>query len=119
MPTLIFNVFIQMNLTNKKCIPCEVGGLPIDGKQIVSYMKDLPQWKVSADQKKIMRSFKFADFKESLAFVNKVGALAEREGHHPDVSIHYNEVSIELLTHAVGGLSENDFIVAAKINLVK
>ncbi len=107
-----------MDLTNKKCVPCEVGGLPLTGKQIVSYMKDIPKWKASPDDTKISRSFKFDDFKESLAFVNKVGGLAEKEGHHPDMHIHYNEVLVELSTHSVGGLSENDFILAAKIDLI-
>ncbi len=107
-----------MNLSNKKCIPCEVGGLPMATDQIILYAKDIPEWKVSDDQKCISRTFKFKDFKESINFVNKVAELAESEGHHPDINISYNKVTLELTTHAVGGLTENDFIVATKINLL-
>ena len=90
----------------------------MDAAQISSYLKDLPQWKVSADNKKITRLFKFANFKGSLAFINKIGEIAENEGHHPDISVHYREVTLDLWTHEVGGLSENDFILAAKIDSV-
>lgn len=108
-----------MDLSNQKCIPCEVGGKPLVQHEIDFYLKDIPQWKVSNDNKKIFRSFKFIDFKSSLEFVNKVGELAESEGHHPDFTINYNNVALELTTHAVGGLSVNDFIVAAKIDKIK
>ena len=108
-----------MNLSDKKCVPCEVGGDPMAKAEIALYVKDVPKWTVSADEKKISRLFKFKDFKEALGFVNKVGAIAEEEGHHPDISINYNEVGIELTTHAVKGLTPNDFIVAAKIDLIK
>ncbi len=79
---------------------------------------DLPQWKVAIDSNKIVRIFSFKDFKESMNFVNKVADLAENEGHHPDILINYNKVSVELTTHAVGGLSVNDFILASKIDQI-
>jgi 4a-hydroxytetrahydrobiopterin dehydratase len=104
------------DLTKQKCIPCEVGGVPLTPAEISAYAANRPLWKVSADQKKISRTFTFKDFKASLDFVNKVGTLAESEGHHPDISIHYNKVALELWTHAVGGLFVNDFILAAKID---
>jgi 4a-hydroxytetrahydrobiopterin dehydratase len=84
----------------------------------------VPEWKVfdgpasaevSAGKKKIIREFKFGDFKAAMGFVNEVAAVAEAEGHHPDIYIFYNLVRLELSTHAIGGLSENDFIMAAKI----
>lgn len=106
-----------MDLSNKKCIPCEVGGEPMDSKAIAIFSKDLANWKV-IEEKKISRNFKFKDFKESMRFVNKVADIAEGEGHHPDIHIYYNKVDIELMTHEVGGLTENDFIVATKIDRI-
>ena len=70
---------------------------------------------VVIDDKKIKHEFKFKDFKQAITFINKVAEVAESEGHHPDIYVFYNKVVIELWTHAIGGLSENDFIVAAKI----
>ncbi len=107
-----------MNLSNQKCTPCEVGGIPLNKEETAFYLKDLPQWKVTIDNNKITRKFSFKDFKESMVFVNKVANLAENEGHHPDMLINYNKVSIELTTHAVGGLSVNDFILASKIDQI-
>jgi len=80
------------------------------------YMKDRPDWRLSSDFIKIWREFTFEDFRGSLEFVNKVGELAESEGHHPDISIKWNKVLLELTTHAVAGLSLNDFILATKID---
>ena len=73
-------------------------------------------WMLAEDAKSISKNFKFKDFKEALAFVNKVGDIAESEGHHPDIELGWGKVTITLSTHAIGGLSQNDFIVAAKIN---
>jgi len=106
-----------MDLINKKCIPCEVGGSPLDHNAIAIFSRDLVDWKV-IDDIKISRTFKFKNFKESIEFVNKVASLAESEGHHPDIDIKYNIVNIELMTHAVEGLTENDFIVATKIDKI-
>lgn len=75
---------------------------------------DLPDWEV-IDSKALKRKFKFPDFKSAIEFVNKVADLAEEESHHPDITINYNKVTLELSTHAIEGLSENDFILAAKI----
>lgn len=111
-----------MDLSTKKCIPCEVGGTALRPEDILSYTKDLPEWKVATatsmpvGDSKIQRAFAFNDFLEAMTFVNKVAVLAESEGHHPDIQISYNKVVIELSTHAVKGLTENDFILAAKIN---
>lgn len=106
-----------MDLINKKCIPCEVGGLPFGQKEIEVFSRDLKDWEV-VDNKKIKKTFNFKDFKESMSFVNKVAELAESEGHHPDIYIYYDKVGIELSTHEVKGLTENDFIVAAKIDRI-
>ena len=104
------------NLLNKKCVPCE-GGVPSMGpEEIKNYLSQLKEgWEVLEDHK-IMKLFKFKDFKETIEFVNEVADIAEKEQHHPDIEIHYNRVNIILWTHAIRGLSENDFILAAKID---
>ncbi len=87
--------------------------------RVLIFLKELnPAWEISEDGKKISRKFKFKDFKEAMQFINKVADIAETEGHHPDLHIFYNKVVIELWTHTVGGLSENDFIMASKIDLI-
>ncbi len=93
-----------MDLTKKHCVPCEGGMPPLDPLRVPKYLEYAPGW-ASPDGKKIVREFKLKNFKEALAFVNKVGAIAESEGHHPDIYIFYNLVRFELSTHAIGGLS--------------
>ncbi len=104
------------DLTSKKCQPCE-GGTPLAAHDEQRMHLEIPVWKLDREGiHKLSRSFKFKDFVEAMAFVNNVAVLAEAEGHHPDLHVSYNKVLVELYTHAVGGLSENDFIVAAKID---
>ena len=105
-----------MNLLNKKCVPCKGGVDPLSIDEVKGYLKEVVGWKLSTDAKKINKEFSFKDFVEAMEFVNQVARLAEEEGHHPDIHIFYNKVTFELWTHAIGGLSENDFILAAKIN---
>mgnify|MGYP003534567900 CR=1 FL=1 len=103
-------------LSQKKCIPCEVGGMPLSAERLAALRPRVPDWVVDGN-KSIYRDYKFRDFAENIAFVNKVAAISESEGHHPDMNIHdWNKLTITLSTHAVGGLSENDFILAAKID---
>lgn len=104
-----------MDLVSKKCVPCEVGGPSLTHDEIAKLALQVADWEIVEDRL-IKKQFKFADFKEAMQFVNKIADLAESEGHHPDIKISYNKVFIELWTHAVKGLSENDFILAAKIN---
>lgn len=105
-----------MVLTEKKCMPCEGGVQPFTEAQIQEYLSQLKTgWEV-LDAKKIHKNFRFQDFKEAMGFLNKVADIAEQENHHPDMRVFgYKNVEIELSTHAIGGLSENDFILAAKI----
>jgi len=105
-----------MDLTKKHCVACEGGVPPMDEARAHEYLGEALGWNISDDKKSIRRGFEFKDFVGAMAFVNKVADIAESEGHHPDLHIFYNKVKIELSTHAIGGLSENDFIVAAKIN---
>lgn len=104
-----------MDLSQKKCVPCEIGTPPLPPDQFEPILKHLSlEWEVIED-KKIKHEFKLKSFKESMEFVNKIAKIAEEEGHHPDIYIYYNRVVISLMTHNIGGLSENDFILAAKI----
>lgn len=108
-----------MDLTQKHCVPCEGGTPPLPDQKEDELKTHISQWLLVRDgTHKITRQFKFENFKEAIAFVNKVADLAESEGHHPDIKIVWNKVQLDLFTHAVGGLSENDFIMAAKIDKI-
>ena len=107
------------DLSAKRCVPCEGGTKPLSGEKISAYQPKVPDWAVSEDGLFISRDFRFKDFKEAIAFVNEVADIAEFEGHHPDMSVHgYRSVRVTLSTHAIKGLSENDFILAAKIDKI-
>src|SRR3989344_6767427 len=102
-------------LSKKKCLPCECGTPPLTKFAASKLLLQLnPEWEIT--EKQIRREFKFRDFISALSFVNRVGELAEAEGHHPDIMIRYNRVTLELTTHTISGLSENDFILASKID---
>ena len=105
------------NLLTKKCIPCEAGGIePFNRVQAEEHLKDTNGWGLDEKALKIFKEYKFKDFIGAINFVNNVAEIAEGEGHHPDIKINYNKVTLDLSTHAIGGLSENDFILAAKID---
>lgn len=104
------------DLTSKKCVPCSIGAIPLNANEIQDLLKSLDKnWDV-VDDIQIERTFKFKDFKEALEFTNKVGDLAEAEGHHPDICLSWGKVEITLWRHKIKGLHENDFILAAKID---
>lgn len=102
------------DLIKKHCVPCENGEGKLNINEIKDYMPLVDGWFLVGDQ--IKRDFNFKNFKESMDFVNKVAGVAESEGHHPDIYVFYNKVNLSLTTHAAKGLTENDFIMAAKIN---
>lgn len=107
------------NLAGRRCAPCEGGVAPLTSAEYAPYLEMVSEWTVS-ERSRIERSFVFRDFAQALRFLNMVGAIAEKEGHHPDMLLHsWNKVSITLWTHAIGGLSINDFIVAAKIDRIE
>jgi 4a-hydroxytetrahydrobiopterin dehydratase len=108
-----------MDLLKKKCVPCEGGAVPLSKDEALKYMGQVPGWKLDEGAKQISKQFKFKDFIGAINFVNNVAEIAESEGHHPDIKINYNKVLLELSTHAIGGLSENDFILAAKVDAMK
>ncbi|MDX1386387.1 MAG: 4a-hydroxytetrahydrobiopterin dehydratase [bacterium] len=103
-----------MELKEKKCVPCE-GGVPkLSAQQADDLLKEIPDWQRQGD--KLFKNFKFKNFIKAMEFVNRMAEVAEEEGHHPDFTVHYNQVEVLLWTHAIDGLSENDFILAAKID---
>jgi 4a-hydroxytetrahydrobiopterin dehydratase len=105
-----------MDLSKKKCKPCEGGVPPLNEKEIAEYRKNISDdWKV-IENKKISKEYLFENYRQSIDFVNKVANLAEEEGHHPVMHVFFGRVVIELWTHAIDGLSENDFIMAFKID---
>ncbi len=106
------------HLVKGHCVPCEGGVEPLNPEEVSTYLSLLKTpWKVE-EGKKIEHKYKFKDFKEAMGFVNKVADIAEEQGHHPEIEISYNKVEIELTTHAIGGLSVNDFILASKIEIL-
>ena len=109
------------DLLNKKCVPCEGGILPFDISEIHKYQKKVDGWNIIKNEKEnffLNKKFNFENFSQSQEFVNKVGIISEEEGHHPDISFGWGYAEIKITTHAIAGLSENDFILAAKIDQI-
>jgi len=102
-------------LAEKTCVPCKGGTPPLKGAELQQFSHQLPNWKV-VDEHHITRAFTFPDFQKALEFVNRVGAIAEEQGHHPDILLTWGKVEITIWTHKVQGLTESDFILAAKID---
>ena len=108
---------LASDLTAKKCKPCEGGVQPLTRAEAERYEKKLaPEWALSDDGKSIRRGYRFKDFYRTMAFVNAVAFVANEEDHHPDMEVGYNYCNVRFTTHAIGGLSENDFICAAKVD---
>ena len=109
------------DLLKKKCVPCEGGATRFDISEIHKYQKKVDGWDIIKDKKEtylLEKNFKFNNFEESLSFINKVGKISETENHHPDISFGWGFAKINITTHAIEGLSENDFILAAKIDQI-
>jgi len=110
---------VKDDLFKKKCIPCEGGVIPFDISEIHKYQKKVDGWNITKDKNEIfflIKKFTFKNFLESQKFVNIVGQISENEGHHPDILFGWGYAEIKITTHAIKGLSENDFILAAKID---
>jgi len=105
------------DLASKNCVPCRGGTPPLAGKELDQLAKQVPDWKV-VDGHHITRLFKFPDFRKALAFVNKAGEVAEEQGHHPDILLSWGKAEVTTWTHSINGLTESDFILAAKIDRV-
>ena len=113
--------FMSEDLFTKKCLPCEGGVIPFDISEIHKYQKKVDGWDITEDEKKtffLFKKFKFENFIKSQNFVNEVGKISEEEGHHPDINFGWGYAEIKITTHAIKGLSENDFILAAKIDKI-
>lgn len=105
-------------LLKKHCAPCEGGTKPLPPEVIAKLHTEVPEWKLSEDKKMLTRDFVLKSFPKAIDFVNVIADIAEMEDHHPTITIAFNKVRLELFTHAIKGLSENDFIVAAKIDAI-
>jgi 4a-hydroxytetrahydrobiopterin dehydratase len=102
-------------LADKKCVPCRGGVPPLKGAELKKLHENVPKWTIEKEHH-LQREFRFPDFKRALDFVNRVGALAEEQGHHPDILLAWGKAGITLWTHKIDGLTESDFIMAAKID---
>lgn len=103
------------DLASRECVPCRGGVPPMRGAEIVELLKELNGWQ-AVEEHHLMKSYAFKNFRESLEFVNGVGRIAEEQGHHPDISFGWGYVEIRIHTHKIDGLTESDFILAAKID---
>ena len=104
------------SLAAKTCVPCRGGIPPLTEEKAREFAAATPGWTLAENGTRLFRRFEFRDFRGAIEFVNRVADLAEQEGHHPDIAIHWNKVELTLWTHKIGGLHENDFILAAKVD---
>jgi len=116
---LLKKILAQENLTmnelqNKRCLACESGVKPLERKEMDQWLSQIPSWALNTEATELSRRFTFKNFYHTMAFVNVIAWMAHQENHHPDMEIGYNYCLIKYSTHAIGGLSENDFICAAK-----
>lgn len=107
-----------MSLSEKSCVPCRGGVAPLDLEQAQTLLAQAPGWSLTHDGTRLERRFTFKNFAAALEFVNQVGAIAEQQGHHPDICFGWGYATVEFYTHKIGGLHENDFVMAAKVNQV-
>jgi len=105
----------EASLAQKHCVPCKGGVPPLQGEELEKLSAQLPDWKVNGGHH-LTKTFTFPDFKTALAFVNRAGAVAEAQGHHPDLLLTWGRVDVKTYTHKIDGLTESDFILAAKID---
>jgi 4a-hydroxytetrahydrobiopterin dehydratase len=106
---------VGSGLAAKHCVPCRGGVPPLTGEELHKLSSQLSDWKV-IDDHHITKTYTFPDFKTALDFVNRVGAIAEAEGHHPDIALAWGRVDVKTYTHKINGLTESDFILAAKVD---
>lgn len=111
--------YINMDLVNQKCVPCSAGASTLQGEELKKYFESTPGWEGYDGDTKIQKNFEFENFTKAIDFINQVARLAEDEGHHPNLYLHdFNKVKVELWTHKIQGLHQNDFIMAAKIDML-
>ena len=106
------------DLASRECVPCRGGVPPLEGGEVENLIKELDGWEV-VEGHHLLKNYEFKDFREALAFVNAVGRLAEEQGHHPDIAFGWGYARLTVWTHKIDGLTESDFILAAKIDKIK
>lgn len=106
-----------MSLADQTCVPCKGGVPPLKGAALNKFKAEVPEWEVVNDHH-LHRAFRFPDFKKALDFVNRAGAIAEEQGHHPDILLAWGKAEVTIYTHKIDGLTESDFVLAAKIDRV-
>ena len=111
-------LFMPGNLADKICVPCKGGAAPLTRREAETLLSDIPGWELKAEATQLYQSYKFGNFQNALDFINKVGVIAEKEEHHPDIEFGWGYANILVFTHKINGLHENDFILAAKINAI-
>ncbi|MGC8763321.1 MAG: 4a-hydroxytetrahydrobiopterin dehydratase [Acidobacteriota bacterium] len=104
------------DFAKRRCTPCEGGVKPLSPQEAERLLSEVPFWTLDGEAAALSRTFVFRDFHETMAFVNAVAWIAHQEGHHPDLTVGYDRCTVRYATHAIGGLSENDFVCAAKVN---
>lgn len=104
------------DLVEKKCVPCEGGAKPLSMKEAQDFLQEIDGWNLDEKHHKIFKKFTFKNFYQTMNFVNAIAYLANKENHHPDIELSYNFCVVNFMTHAIAGLSQNDFICAAKID---
>ncbi len=102
-------------LADKRCVPCRGGVPPLKGSELTALAEQTPEWRV-VEEHHLERSFRFKNFADALRFTNEIGALAEEQGHHPDIQLAWGKVGVQIWTHKIDGLTESDFVLAAKID---
>jgi len=105
----------MVELADKRCVPCRGGVSPLRGEELTPLAEQVPEWRV-VEEHHLEQSFRFKDFAEALRFTDQVGALAEEQGHHPDILLAWGKVGVQIWTHKIDGLTESDFVLAAKID---
>jgi 4a-hydroxytetrahydrobiopterin dehydratase len=103
------------DLASKTCVPCTGDVPPLEGEELEALARQVPEWEV-VEEHHLKREFRFGNFREALAFVNRVGELAEEQGHHPDIAFGWGRAEVTIFTHKIDGLTESDFILAAKVD---
>jgi 4a-hydroxytetrahydrobiopterin dehydratase len=109
-------MMIMSDLAEKSCKPCEGGVKPMGNDEARKLLGELNEWELIEDKNEIQRTYRFKNYYETMAFVNAVAWISHKEDHHPDMQVSYNKCAVHYSTHAIGGLSENDFICAAKVD---
>ena len=110
---------MKSDLAQKECKPCDGGTPPLKGEDLRRLSEQLDEGWTIVEEKRLEKQFSFPDFAHALEFTNRVGEIAEQQGHHPDIYLSYGAVRVEIWTHKIGGLTESDFILAAKINALE